>query len=201
MVDVASGDHRLLSIRSRGSENRRFARVEDLLRTGQARYRAEEADAQAKIDKVDSTIAEILKTTKARSLADLPQEVRTKIAQLYADTIPVRKRQREIRRSMREEVERLGQILTSLNLASGPALALMLWGLARFSRRRSLPRTAQATSPELEEKTRAALEQLRLLLPAQTTPKTRSIAPAAMIKPIATIGQDRLLDLLVLRQS
>ena len=109
MVDVASGDHRLLSIRSRGSEDRRFARVEDLLRTGQARYRAEEADAQAKIDKVDSTIAEILKTTKARSLADLPQEVRTKIAQLYADTIPVRKRQREIRRSMREEVERLGR--------------------------------------------------------------------------------------------
>lgn len=135
MVEAAAGDHRLLSIRARAAASRRFTRIELMLRAGEAHHRDEAGEAQARIDKVEATVAEILKATKARSVVDLPADVRTRISQLYAETIPARQRLREIRRAMRGDVERLGRWLTALNLAAGPLLALGFYLVVRRRRR------------------------------------------------------------------
>lgn len=143
MVEAAAGDHRLLSIRARAAASRRFTRIEQMLKAGEARHREEVAQAQSRIDKVEGTIAEILKTTKARSVADLPADIRGRISGLYAETIPARQRLRELRSSMREDVERLGRVMTALNIASGPVSAFAMWAIMRRLRARKAPGPAQ----------------------------------------------------------
>lgn len=136
LVETAAGDRRLAAIRSRTPASRRFTRIADMLAAEQARHQAEETASRLTIEKVENTVAEILKATKARAVADLPADVRQRIGALYAETLPARKRLREIRVEMRQSIERLGFRLTAANLAFGPLAALLLWGSARASRLR-----------------------------------------------------------------
>lgn len=148
MIDVAAGDQRLMAIRARGNISRRFTRVAELLQSSQQRYGARVAEAQAKVEKVDTTIAKILKATNARSVADLPEGVRSGIAQLYASAIPYRKVLRDVHFAMRRDVERLGWLLLGINLVSGPLLAFVFFlavawnrsGTSWMRRRRRLPK-------------------------------------------------------------
>lgn len=135
MIEYATGDSRLIGIRSRGQVQRQFTRVADMLRDAQQTYRAQEADFVGRIAAVESTIAQVLQKTGAKSAEQLPDELRNQIKDLRGKLLPFRRELREIRRTMREEVERLGARLTLINLVGGPLLALgfasAMWRLRR----------------------------------------------------------------------
>lgn len=135
IVDLSVGDQRLLSIRGRTQVSRRFTRIDDLLRANRATFKGQESTVLAKIEKVEATIAQVLQATKAKSIDDLPREIREHIAKVYSATIPLRKTLRDIRFSMRKDVEQLGRWLTALGLASGPLFSLALWGVVGATRR------------------------------------------------------------------
>ena len=137
MVDLAGRDARLLDIRTRGGADRRFARVDQFLKQARTATQADEANATAKIAKVEGLIAEVLKTAQVKRMAELPPQIQVQIENLNLGLIPVRRRLRDIRLGMREKVEALGRRLTIINLSAGPLLAGSFAWLMFASRRRS----------------------------------------------------------------
>ena len=135
MIDSATHDSRLLEIRSRRAVDRRFTRVDELLLAARARYRADETEAATRIAKIEGTIADVMKVSKAARPADLPPDIRAEIDKLNTGLIPVRQRLREVRREMRVDIERLGRTVTIANLAAGPILTLLFAGLVWWLRR------------------------------------------------------------------
>lgn len=137
MIEYATGDSRLIGIRSRGQVQRQFTRVAEMLREAQQTYRAQEADFVGRIGAVEGTIAQVLEKTGAKSAEQLPDELRDQIKDLRGKLLPFRRELREIRRTMREDVETLGVRLTLFNLLGGPLLALgfaaVMWRLRRRS--------------------------------------------------------------------
>ena len=136
MVEAAAGDPRLLAIRSRGRVSRPFTKVAELLRQSQIAYKDRETGLVAAIARVESSIAKVMEITGAQRESELAPEVRAKLGELRSRLLPIRRELRQLRLQMREDVVRLGRMLTLFNLLAGPALALGLLGLARLLRAR-----------------------------------------------------------------
>jgi ABC-2 type transport system permease protein len=137
MVEAAAGDPRLLAIRGRGHLGRPFTRVAELMRDAQAEHRTREAELAEAIARTEAAISEVLRTSGAKSAAELPSTVRDQIGALQTRLLPVRKELRQLRRAMRERAIGLGRWLTIANLAAGPLLAAAFLALARAMRRRT----------------------------------------------------------------
>ena len=148
LIDAASGDRRLLEIRSRGRTDRSFTRVSQLLEVSHAHYRSEEANAALKIEKIDGTVSEILKTAHVARVGELPDGIRGKVEQLQAVLMIARLQLRDIRRDIRQEVDALGRKITIANVLSGPLLTLAFGALIFALRRRFGARFAAAVRPE-----------------------------------------------------
>lgn len=147
MVDYAGGDPALIQIRTRGRLARPFTKVAELLRDGQQRYRQQEAETAAIIDRVDQQIARIAKAAGVTRIEQLPDAIRDRIRQLYVDLAPHKKTLRDLRLKMREDVERLGRRITLLNLLSGPLLAGLMWVLVRHLRQWRLTSVKRSGAP------------------------------------------------------
>jgi len=135
MIEFATGDPRLIGIRSRGKIQRPFTRVSQMLADAQARYRSEESQQMARITKVEGNIAKVLETTGATSVEQLPKSLRDQIRDLRRQLLPFRRDLRDIRRRIREDITRLGERITLANLIAGPSLAIgwavLLWRTRR----------------------------------------------------------------------
>lgn len=135
MMEHASGNPRLIGIRSRGRLARPFTRVAELLRAADEHYRDEESKLIARITRVEGDIGKVLHLANATSVEQLPDEIREKVNELSRALVPHRRELRRLRAGMREEVEQLGRRLTVANLAAGPILVLLfsasVWGLRR----------------------------------------------------------------------
>jgi len=110
-----------------------------MLKEAQARYRSQEADYVGRIAGVEAAIAKVLETTGAESAEQLPDSLMKQIGDLRTKLLPFRRELRQIRRSMREDVEALGTRLTLFNLVIPAMLAgLFFSGLQITRRRRSM---------------------------------------------------------------
>jgi ABC-2 type transport system permease protein len=146
MVEYAAGDPALIAIRSRGHLHRPFTLVSTMMDAGRRRYGREEADLAQRIGKVETTITRVLETAGVSHAEQLPEAIHSQVRGLLADLLPARRRLRELRLAMREEVESLGRHVTLLNLTAGPILVLALFLALGFLRRRS---TGPAGLPRL----------------------------------------------------
>ena len=138
MLEFATGDPRLISIRSRGRLHRPFTKVAELLQKGQARYRSEAASTVARITKVEENISRVMRVTGAKNVDQLPKDLQNEIRELRRKLLPFRRALRETRRKMREDVEQLGRRLTLLNFVAGPLFVILLFLTMRWQRRRTV---------------------------------------------------------------
>lgn len=143
MIEHASGDARLIGIRSRGHLARPFTRVIEMLREAEQRYRDEERELLARITRIESDIHKVLELVNATQISELPDEIRKQVSELTKGLLPHRRELRRIRASMREDVERLGQRLMILNLSAGPILIILFAMLVWAMRRRRSARLAR----------------------------------------------------------
>ncbi|MGB2107165.1 MAG: Gldg family protein [Candidatus Puniceispirillum sp.] len=137
MVEFLAGDSRLLGIRSRGNLVRSFTLVEDMMREAQQTYKDTEANFINQIAKVEGSITEVLSLTGAKSVDELPTNLQDQIRDLQTMLLPLRQKLRQIRRSMRQDVEDLFQQATIFNIVAGPVMALMLNLLFWYRRKRN----------------------------------------------------------------
>jgi ABC-type uncharacterized transport system involved in gliding motility auxiliary subunit/ABC-type transport system involved in multi-copper enzyme maturation permease subunit len=132
-VQYLLGDDRLLPLRGKAVDMRPFTRVDDMLRDVTAQYQKLEQELAAELFQV----AERLKELRARSqrYQAMEEDIQAEIRAFQQRELDVKKRLREVRRNLRQDIDRLERTLLLLNMLVAPLVA---WGWAAwlFRRRR-----------------------------------------------------------------
>ena len=136
MVEHSTGGFELSKISSRGRSNRRFERVAEIVAEVETEIAGAQSVQQQKIVDYELQIEQLIGSSGAVSISEIPQPVAEQIAQIQIAMLPVRAKLRQIRRQIREEVDSLGNRLVLGNLLSGPIMVIIFFLLCRFARRR-----------------------------------------------------------------
>lgn len=143
-IDVLAGGEDLVGLRSRGTAARPFEVVDEIQRTAQARYSAEERALQQKLKATETKLADLTGKDQADTPANLSPEQTKAIAQFRVDMLQTRRQLRDVQAALRSNIQRLKDGLEFLDIALIPiivAVAAVIVGVVRLKRRR---RTAEA---------------------------------------------------------
>ncbi len=112
-----SGNEALMSIRSRGRFSRPFTRLLAMQNQAQLKYQAEERQLLTQLDEVQKRLNNLLESTeeKQKELI-LPKEVQLEIKQFREEERQTRRKLREVRKILRQDIESLGNWLLIVNL-------------------------------------------------------------------------------------
>ncbi len=89
----------------------------------------------------------LVREAGVEGVSDLPAAVQEVVRQTQTELLPLRRGLRDIRRRIRQEVDRLGRTLTALNLRAWPGLVGLLRAVV-FARRRARHKMGHAdTAP------------------------------------------------------
>ncbi len=133
-LDNLSGNADLINIRSRGKFSRPFTRVEDLRRTAEDKFRAQQ---QALEVQLKETEAKLMELEKARGEADksvLTKEQTAELDNFQGEKLRIRKALRDVQHQLDQDIEALGTTIKLVNIVLLPlllTLGLMLFRLAR----------------------------------------------------------------------
>lgn len=121
-VEYLSGNSDLMSIRSRGRFSRPFTRVIAMQEQAQALYQEEERILQGTLTEIQTQLEELLKQSKGKDKTKLPAEIQKQVEQFQERELQTRKKLREVRKILRQDIEALGSRLLVLNLLLLPLL-------------------------------------------------------------------------------
>ena len=136
-ADSLAGSGDLIGLRSRGSAVRPFTLVEDIQRSAQDKYQAQEKSlqdtlksTQSKLDEINGKDADPDKMTPDQTQA---------VDQFRTTIIQTRQQLRQVQLALREEIDRLKLELVALDVGAVPlivAFAALVAGLLRLRRRK-----------------------------------------------------------------
>ena len=139
LVEYASGDPALISIRSRGRLQRPFTRVVKLFQAAEERYREQEAGLARQIAEIEKRVQVLAGQEGIDNYDQLPAEVKSEVRKVQQKLLPMRKKLRDIRHRIREEVDSLGRHLIVINLLAGPFFVLLFAAFVHLVRRKRKP--------------------------------------------------------------
>lgn len=131
-IDNMSGSKDLISLRSRPSFGRPFDVVADIRRRAEERYRDQEDQLETKLKDIEKTIND-LQAQKGDGVSAmiLSPEQREQIEEARKEQVATRAKLRDVKHSLKKEIDGLGLRLKFLNILGVPllvaALALGLW--------------------------------------------------------------------------
>ena len=120
-LDNLSGSDALIALRGRGAEDRPFKLVNDLRRESERRYREKEQALTAKLKEVQDQLAKLENTGEGGNLI-LSESDRQAIEKFRGDMLSIRRELREVKRALREDIDRLDGWLKFANIALVPLL-------------------------------------------------------------------------------
>ncbi len=140
-LDNLSGSSDLISVRSRGTFQRPFNRVNQLRREAEQRYLATELALQNKLRETQTKIDELQRSrTDAQSTANsviLTPEQQAEIEKFRAEQVQTRKQLRDVQHQLNKDIEGLGRTVKLVNIWMMPALVgLAAVGLGAWRARR-----------------------------------------------------------------
>ncbi len=123
-LDNLSGSDALIALRGRGAEDRPFKLVNDLRRNSEQRYREKEQALTAKLKEVQDQLAKLEKTGEGGEGGNLilGEADRQAIEKFRGDMLAIRRELREVKRALREDIDRLDGWLKFANIALVPLL-------------------------------------------------------------------------------
>ena len=130
-MDNLSGGADLSSIRSRGRYSRPFTKVLTLQREADDRLRQEESELSARVAETESALAALNTDEEGNPIGEITPEIQTEIDRFNGELIETRRRLREVRFQLTEDIEQLGSNLKAVNTALVPIL-LTLFFLGRY---------------------------------------------------------------------
>ena len=130
-MDNLSGGADLSSIRSRGRYSRPFTKVLTLQREADDRLRQEESELSARVAETESALAELNTNEEGNPIGEITPEIQTEIDRFNGELIETRRRLREVRFQLTEDIEQLGSNLKAVNTALVP-IVLTLFFLGRY---------------------------------------------------------------------
>ncbi|MBS0187309.1 MAG: Gldg family protein [Planctomycetes bacterium] len=138
---VGSGD--LLGVRARGEYLRPFTRVEEIQRSAEQKFRAEQEQLKQKQAATEQQIMEIQQKrpdAPENGAIILTDEQMKKIEALRAEAVETRKQLRKVQFNLNQDVEKLGQWVKLINIGLVPIVVMviaLLWALVRLAGRKS----------------------------------------------------------------
>jgi ABC-type uncharacterized transport system involved in gliding motility auxiliary subunit len=120
-LDNLSGSDALIALRGRGADDRPFKLVNELRRQSEQRYREKEQALTAKLKEVQEQLAK-LETTGEGANVILSEADRQAIEKFRGDMLSIRRELREVKRALREDIDRLDGWLKFANIALVPLL-------------------------------------------------------------------------------
>ena len=133
-LDNLSGDADLSSIRSRGRYSRPFIRVLDLQRQADDRLREEEAELLDRLAESEAALAQLNQDEDGNPIGQLTPEIQTEIDRFNEEMLETRRRLRDVRFQLTEDIEQLGNNLKAANTALIPILLTIFILIANFLR-------------------------------------------------------------------
>ena len=133
-LDNLSGDADLSSIRSRGRYSRPFIRVLDLQRQADDRLREEEAELLERLAESEAALAQLNQDEDGNPIGQLTPEIQTEIDRFNEEMLETRRRLRDVRFQLTEDIEQLGTNLKAANTALIPILLTIFILIANFLR-------------------------------------------------------------------
>ena len=121
-MDNLSGGADLSSIRSRGRYSRPFTRVLSLQREADDRLRQEEGELLDRVAGTEASLAELNTDEEGNPIGEITPEIQAEIDRFNAELIETRRRLREVRFQLTEDIEQLGSNLKAANTALVPIL-------------------------------------------------------------------------------
>jgi ABC-2 type transport system permease protein len=129
IIEYASGDEALISIRSRGQLQRPFTRVAQLFQAAERKFQEQEAVLARRVSEIESRIARYSETAGTEESGLLSKRIKEDLKKFRMELLPARRELRSVRRQIRNEVDSLGRRLAFINLVAGPVL-VGIWGMA-----------------------------------------------------------------------
>ena len=146
--NLAGGDD-LISLRSRGTAQRPFTKIEELRLAADKQFRAEERELQKKLEEAEKKLAELEERKKqGGSEAAVDKAVEATADKFTQELLETRKELRRVQLALREDIESLESWLRFINIALIPILvgvAAMILSAMRYRRRRRTVREAAAS--------------------------------------------------------
>jgi len=136
-IDNLSGSESLIALRGRGADDRPFKLVNDLRRDAERRYREKEQALTTKLKEVQDQLAKLESAGEGANVI-LSESDRQAIEKFRGDMLSIRRELREVKRALREDIDRLDGWLKFANIALVPLLiGIGGIGWAAVRRRRS----------------------------------------------------------------
>ena len=119
-----SGNEALMSIRSRGRFSRPFTRLLAMKQQAQQRHQAEEKLLLSQLNEVQQRLNSLLESAgnQGQKKVILPTEVQIEVQQFREEERQTRRKLREVRKILRQDIEKLGQGLLLLNMLAVPLI-------------------------------------------------------------------------------
>jgi ABC-type uncharacterized transport system involved in gliding motility auxiliary subunit len=134
-LEFLGGSQDLVSIRGKGNSLRPFTVVRAMEAAAQSKYQAQLTALEARLGEVQSKLNQLQgKSGETKSLVVSP-EVQKAIEDFQKQEAGMRGERREIRRALREDIDRLENVLLVTNLLASPLL-VGVFGLWFYRRRR-----------------------------------------------------------------
>lgn len=133
-LEFISGNSELISIRSRGTFNRPFDRVAEIEKKAQAKWFNIEKELTEKIQGLQQKLNDLQKAKTRDNQVIMSREQQQEINKFKIEQLQVKRKRREVRKNLRQDIERLGTMLTILNISLVPVIVLIL-GLYIYRRR------------------------------------------------------------------
>jgi ABC-type uncharacterized transport system involved in gliding motility auxiliary subunit len=120
-LDNLSGSDALIALRGRGAEDRPFQLVNDLRRDSERRYREKEQALTAKLKEVQDQLTKLESAGEGGNVI-VNESDRQAIEKFRGDMLATRRELREVKRALREDIDRLDGWLKFTNIALVPLL-------------------------------------------------------------------------------
>ena len=113
-----------MSIRSRGQSARPFTRLQAMQVEAQMKFQDEESRLQETLKQVQNQLDTLLESAgkKGETEVILPPEMQAEIKRFRGEERQTRKKLREVRKVLRQDIESLGTRLTVINMLAVPLI-------------------------------------------------------------------------------
>lgn len=135
LVEQSTDSEALIGLRSRGVEDRAFTRVQALEEAAQARWQAEELKLLDRLQETQRRLSELQVARDDQQQVVLSPEQAAEIEEFRKIRFETQRELKNVRRNLREDIERLGINVKAVNMAAVPLL-VAFYGMVRGWRRR-----------------------------------------------------------------
>ena len=115
-VEILTGSDALVAIRSRGTFERPFTRVEALEKKAQAKWLAREQALVARVEETNRKLRELENRKSESQEFVISQAQEAEIEKFHAEKQQANRELKKVRRNLRADIERLGRIIKFINI-------------------------------------------------------------------------------------